>query len=107
MKIEGAGRNGANKVRRTVYISWAVAPTMEFRQIRHRKLEQAVLPPIEIRLAFGGRADHEINLLRALRDATSLLSNGSLVEMTIARLHPEGEFGVERGQNVLALREAP
>jgi hypothetical protein len=107
MTLEAARRNGAIKVRRTVYISWAVDPTMEFRPIRHRKLEQAVLPPIEIRLAFGGRADHEINLLRVLRDATSLLSNGSLVEMTIARLHPEGEFGVERGQNVLALREAP
>ncbi len=107
MTLEAAGRNGAIKVRRPVYISRAVDPTMEFRPIRHRKLEQAILPPKEIRLAFGGRADNEINLLRALRDATSLLSNGSLVEMTIARLHPEGEFGVEGGQNVLALHEAP
>jgi hypothetical protein len=107
MTLEAARRNGAIKVCRPVYISRAVDPMMEFCPIRHRKLEQAILPPIEIRLAFGGRADHEINLLRVLRDATSLLSNGSLVEMTIARLHPEGEFGVERGQNVLALREAP
>jgi len=35
------------------------------------------------------------------------LSNGGLIKMTIALLHPESEFGVERGQNVLALREAP
>jgi hypothetical protein len=35
------------------------------------------------------------------------LSNGSLIKMTIARLHPESEFGVERGHKVLPLREAP
>ena len=42
--------------------------------------------PIEIRLAFGGRADNETKLLRALGDASALLSNGSLIKMTIARL---------------------
>ena len=107
MTLEATGRHGAIKVRRPVYISRAVDPTMDFRPIRHRKLEQAILPPIEIGLAFGGRPDNEIDLLRLLRNPTSLLSNGSLVEMTIACLHPEGEFGVKRGQNVLALHEAP
>ena len=107
MTLNAAGRYGAIKVRRPVYISRAVDPTTEFCPIRHWKLEQCILLPIEIRLAFRGRADNQVNLLGALGDAASLLSNGCLVEMTIACLHPEGEFGVERGQNVLALHEAP
>ena len=107
MTLDAAGRYGTIKVCRPVYISRAVHPTIEFCPIRHRKLEQCILPPIEIRLAFGGRADNEIKLLRALGDATSLLSNGSLKKVTIARFHPESEFRVERGHNVLALREAP
>jgi hypothetical protein len=80
---------------------------MQLRPIRDGKLEQSILFPIEIGLAFGGRANHKIDLLPALCCVNILSSDSSFVKVTIACFHPKCEFGVKRRHHVLASGEVP
>ena len=107
MTFQTSRRNQPAEVHLAIDVSRTICPPTALNQKRHRQLKQEAVFPVEIRLPFPARPDHQIDLLRSRRDASLRRLICGLIERDFILIYTPLHFEVRTfrssANNILAV----
>jgi hypothetical protein len=107
--LQAAGNDRAVEIGESIPVTGTVHPA-QIPPLRHRQLKKQIVVPVQIRLAFTARSNHNAKLFRAFacmwRRSRHRCLKKFVLPIRLALFHPEKQIGICSFEDVVSQRKA-